>query len=742
MLTHTLVDTYTTPNSPDTVNILSYTHSSIYINWTSVSSEGVGVIEGYRISVQASQTALIDISADDHLEYNITGLEPYINYTVSVQAKTSAGYGAPRDIHQITKQYLFCIVYSESISYLLVPTKPRLINNPSAGIDTSGSIKLPYIDISWEEPIPPNGVITRYLIQWAEVLNPPSSGAKTKEVDSTARSYRITSGLSHNKKYTVSIQARTEYLQNSPEGWGEAANRTVSTLQSTPTAVPKVSDEVKEKLSVEEQISQISFYLPSDLTTMFSLDSGNIIKYQILVIGQVSNQQFREDKLSNAVPGIASWAEAKKGDFKEPYAISAPEKSPSDWPTNSNRKKRAVASSTQIIVGTDSSCKDGDTRLCNGPLKSNQQYCVYVRGFTSAGYSDSDCIVEAKTKLNYTPIIVGVAVAVALLVVLALLVYIFRRQQQTKKEKKDLADQLRTSTELTEIHEELESNEETSSRISREFQEIDEKCANYSCDVGSLPENKMKNRTLYILPFDHSRVKLTSNKGEGDYINANFIPGKASTQTYIATQGPLPGTIDHFWRMIWEQNVTMIVMLTQLIERGRKQCEQYWPETVEKPATYGDLVVTKRAESVLPEYTIRIFDIQMGKTIRTINTFCQHSGQLWMSIKTTGFARVCAGSEKSNVRWKLFSYPCTLQVTLYVLYLYTADDSTLLDSSLYMVYTTFDSAGVGRTGTYIAVDRLLQCIQDHDEIDIFNLVMEIREYRCRMVQTEWKSTHI
>ncbi|KAF6030556.1 hypothetical protein EB796_011137 [Bugula neritina] len=46
------------------------------------------------------------------------------------------------------------------------------------------------------------------------------------------------------------------------------------------------------------------------------------------------------------------------------------------------------------------------------------------------------------------------------------------------------------------------------------------------------------------------------------------------------------------------------------------------------------------------------------------------------------------------------------------------------------------SAGVGRTGTYVAVDRLLQRIQDHDEIDIFSLVMEMREYRCRMVQTE------
>ncbi|KAF6030534.1 hypothetical protein EB796_011153 [Bugula neritina] len=110
-------------------------------------------------------------------------------------------------------------------------------------------------------------------------------------------------------------------------------------------------------------------------------------------------------------------AEAKKGDFKKPYAISAPEKGPPDWPTNSNRKKRAVASSTQINVGTDSSCKDGDTTLCNGPLKSNQQYC------------DSDCIVGAKTKLNPTPIIVGVTVAVALVVILAGAIYVLRQRR-------------------------------------------------------------------------------------------------------------------------------------------------------------------------------------------------------------------------------------------------------------------------------------------------------------------------
>ena len=68
------------------------------------------------------------------------------------------------------------------MSYLLVPTKPIFTNNLSAGIDTSESKKSPYIDIRWKEPIPPNGVITGYLIQWKEVLNPPSSGAKTEEV--------------------------------------------------------------------------------------------------------------------------------------------------------------------------------------------------------------------------------------------------------------------------------------------------------------------------------------------------------------------------------------------------------------------------------------------------------------------------------------------------------------------------------------------------------------------------------
>ena len=37
---------------------------------------------------------------------------------------------------------------------------------------------------------------------------------------------------------------------------------------------------------------------------------------------------------------------------------------------------------------------------------------------------------------------------------------------------------------------------------------------------------------------------------------------------YIATQGPRPVTTDHFAQMVWDQNCTNIVMLTELTENG------------------------------------------------------------------------------------------------------------------------------------------------------------------------------
>lgn len=102
------------------------------------------------------------------------------------------------------------------------------------------------------------------------------------------------------------------------------------------------------------------------------------------------------------------------------------------------------------------------------------------------------------------------------------------------------------------------------------------KLANVKADstrfvAANLPCNKHKNRLVHILPYESTRVCLAPIRGvEGsDYINASFIDGYRYRNAYIAAQGPLQETAEDFWRMLWEHNSTIVVMLTKLKEMGR-----------------------------------------------------------------------------------------------------------------------------------------------------------------------------
>jgi len=76
---------------------------------------------------------------------------------------------------------------------------------------------------------------------------------------------------------------------------------------------------------------------------------------------------------------------------------------------------------------------------------------------------------------------------------------------------------------------------------------------------------------------------------------------------YYSITGPLPSTVPDFWRMIWEQRSSVIVMLTRLMEGDRVKCHCYWPQEKETTATFGVVQVRLIDSTTFADYTIRTF---------------------------------------------------------------------------------------------------------------------------------------
>ncbi|XP_026524087.1 receptor-type tyrosine-protein phosphatase eta-like isoform X2 [Notechis scutatus] len=245
--------------------------------------------------------------------------------------------------------------------------------------------------------------------------------------------------------------------------------------------------------------------------------------------------------------------------------------------------------------------------------------------------------------------------------------------------------------------------------FAEEYEDLRPVGANQPKFAAELSDNKGKNRYNNVLPYDISRVKLSiQNHPTDDYINANYMPGYNSKKEFIAAQGPLPNTVQDFWRMIWEKKIYTVVMLTKCVEQGRTKCEEYWPNKQSK--NYGDLMVAMTSEIFLPEWTIRDFSIQQSDSPES------------HPVRQFHFTA-----------WPDHGVPETTDLLISFRHLVHEFMKQKPQSSPTLVHC---SAGVGRTGTFIAIDRLIQQMEMENTVDVYGTVYDLRMHRSLMVQTE------
>ncbi|XP_011704947.1 PREDICTED: tyrosine-protein phosphatase corkscrew-like, partial [Wasmannia auropunctata] len=192
---------------------------------------------------------------------------------------------------------------------------------------------------------------------------------------------------------------------------------------------------------------------------------------------------------------------------------------------------------------------------------------------------------------------------------------------------------------------------------------------------------------------------------EGDETNTTVDNGDDPSfgKCYIATQGCLPNTIQDFWHMVYQENTRVIVMTTKEIERGKNKCARYWPEEGETSEYGNEWKVRAVSRTSTADYTLREFLLQGTKPEFSESRRIYHYHfQAWPDHGVPSDPGcVLNFLHDVNARQELIAASLAPK----------DQDEPCIGPIL-----VHCSAGIGRTGTFIVIDMILDQIKRHDKI--------------------------
>ncbi|XP_034171587.1 putative receptor-type tyrosine-protein phosphatase mosPTP-1 isoform X2 [Osmia lignaria lignaria] len=646
--------------------------SSIYLAWKAPSPDTIqGEFLGYRIRykprvkphMEEKHIYIRNPAVENHKIHN---LETYTQYLVSLEVFNPAGHGPATTVSVMTDEG--------------VPTKP--LNLSSHGITSTT------IELSWAEPESANGIISGYRIYYMHSNYTDVQMYKTDEDDGSIIEF-VLNELEPYTEYKIWVKAYTWKNEGEPS---DHIIRRTDIAGPSPPLILNVTCPTHDSVYIQWARPNIFWGSIDYYFINYRIESGKRYE-EIEVIAEKNHLESATiipNLTMNSVYEIVVRGGTRSA-IDNRLIIHGEGSIP--------RKVRVV----QDCDRTPPLLPHSTRELSSGVIAGMICACVAVMLMITSFILWKPCLRPIFRKCFHTAYY--------------FLDYPPRNVPTLQEWENSEQDGERTAVAIQKFVQHVASlHADGDIGFSKEYEFIQSESGKFTAENSQYVENKTKNRYMNILAYDHTRVQLLScgggppKKGH-DYVNANYIDGWQRTRAYIGTQGPLPPTFDGFWRMVWEQKVSIVVMITNLVERGRKKCDMYWPKTGSE--TYGYIQVTLLREDVMATYTIRTLQIRHLKRKNGINM----GERIIWQYHYTG--------------WPDHGVP---EHPLPVLsFIRKSSNANPPDAGPIVVHC---SAGVGRTGTYIVIDAMLKQAKCKNEVNVFGFLKHIRTQRNFLVQTE------